>query len=340
MNTSRLRIGVIGCGTISRNVHLPVLFAIPGVELAWIADTNWLAGHSLSRSSGIPFHPISPSKIDLPFADMVVFAIPNGAREAYYDYFMTNREVGLYIEKPFAKSIAEHTRIVGDRAPWQVAVGLDRRSFGLTRLVKELFFHRPFGKPLSIKIESGGLGRVLVGDSFMANSSLAGGGALYQMGVHFLDAVLFASCAEDVVLRGGRMIAYDGMDVHVEGHLNLMLSPVERLPLAILVTQLQIANNRTEIAFEGATVSFSVMYGERWLQVTPRHPGSTSWKLVPEVSTGPLDMFAAFGLHWTNVIEAYRTRTENYTSASQALLTSKAMELLYSIPAEGDCRDG
>jgi predicted dehydrogenase len=215
---------------------------------------------------------------------------------------------------------------------------LDRRSFGLTRLVRELFLHRPFGKALSIKIEFGGLGRVLIGDSFMSNSSLAGGGALYQMGVHFLDAVLFASCAEDVELRTGRMITAHGMDIHVEAQLDLILSPAERLPLAILVTQLQVANNRIEIAFEGAMVSFSIMYGERWLQVTPRHPGSSRWKLVPEVTTGPLDMFASFGLHWTNVIEAFRTRTENYTSASQALLTSKAMELLYSIPAEGDCQ--
>jgi len=339
MNPSKLRIGVIGCGTISRNVHLPVLFAIPDVELAWIADTNQLSGHSLSRASGIPFHPISPSQIDLPSADMVVLAIPSGAREAYYDYFETNREVGLYIEKPFAKSIAEHTRIVGDRAPWQVAVGLDRRSFGLTRLVRELFYHRPFGKPLSIKIEFGGLGRVLIGDSFMGNSSLAGGGALYQMGVHFIDAALFASYAEDVELRDGRMIFAQGMDIDVEGHLDLMLSTDEKLPLSILITQLQVANNRTEIAFEGATVSLSLMYGERWLQVAPRHPGSPRWKLVPEATTGPLDLFASFGLHWTNVIEAFRTRTENYTSASQALLTSKALELLYSIPAEGDCQD-
>lgn len=336
MNNSRIRIGVVGCGTISRTVHLPVLFAIKDVELAWIADTNLSCGHSLSHASGLPFHRICPSKIDLPSADIVVLAIPNGARDAYYDYYRKHREVGLYIEKPLARSIAEHARIVSDRPPWRVAVGLDRRSFGLTRLVRELFLHRPFGKPHSIKIEFGGLGRVLIGDSFMSNLSLAGGGPLYQMGVHFLDAALFASCAEDVELRTGRLITTRGMDTHVEAQLDLMLSPAERLPLAILVTQLQETNNRTEIVFEGAIVSFSIMYGERCLQVTPRHTGSSRWKLVPEVTTGPLDMFASFGLHWINVIEAFRTSTENYTSASQALLTTKAMELLYSIPAEGD----
>lgn len=337
MKTSRLRIGVIGCGTVSRNVHLPVLFATPGVELAWLADTNKLSGQSLSRASGIPFHHIAVAKVDLPPADMVVFAIPSGAREAYYDYFEKYPEVGFYLEKPFAKSIAEHIRIIGNRAPWQVAVGLDRRSFGLTRLVRELFLHRPFGKPLSIKIEFGGLGRFLIGDSYMSDSVLAGGGMLYQMGVHFLDAALFASRAEDVELRTGRMIVANEMDIHVDAQLDLILSATERLPLSILVTQLQATNNRIEIGFEGATVSFSIMYGEQSLLVTPRHSRVSSWKLMPEAETGPLDVFASFGLHWKSALEAFRTRTENYTSASQALLTSKAMGLLYSIPAEGDC---
>jgi predicted dehydrogenase len=311
-----------------------VLLATPEAEVAWIADVNLVTGQSLSRASGVPFHAITPSNIDLPFADIVVLAVPNGAREAYYDYFDNNDEVGLYIEKPFARSIAEHARIVTNRAPWQVAAGLDRRSFGLTRLVRELFLHRPFGSPISINIEFGGLGRVLTGDSYMANPAIAGGGTLYQVGVHFLDAALFASYAMEVTLRSGRMIATDGMDTHVEGCLDLTLNSGETLPLTILVTQFQVTKNCIEIAFDGATVSFSIMYGERWLQVTPRSGGTAGWKLGPELSTGPLDVFASFGLHWRNVIEGFSTQTENYTSASQALLTTKAMELLYAIPPE------
>lgn len=337
MEKLNIRIGVIGCGTISRNVHLPVLFALPGVELAWIADTNEATGRSLSRASGIPFCHISPSDIVLPVADIVLIAVPNGVREAYYQYFEGNRDIGLYIEKPFAKSIAEHNRILRDRAPWQVAAGLDRRSFGLTRLVRDLFIHRPFGGPLSMNIEFGGLGRVLIGDSFMSNATLAGGGSLYQMGVHYLDSALFASCAEDVELRTGRMITDHGMDIHVEGCFDLRLGASESMPLSILVTQLQAANNRIEILFEGAKVSFSIMYGGDSLSITPREPGSAKWKLVPDSMAGPLDTFASFGLHWTNVIEAFRIRRENYTSASQALLTTKAIELLYSLPAENAC---
>jgi predicted dehydrogenase len=331
---SKIRVGVIGCGSISRNVHIPVLSALPGVELAWIADTNKSVGSALSRISGIPFHHLSVDKIDLPAADIALLAIPNGVRPPYYEFFEGNHEIGLYIEKPLARSVEEHNRIVRNRAPWQVAVGYDRRSFGLTRLVRELFLHRPFGKPLSIKIEFGGVGRVLIGDSFMADSSLAGGGSLYQMGVHFLDAVLFASDPSDVELRTGRMITANRVDIHVQGTLDLRLSPTDLVPLTILVTQLQPANNRIEVAFERAMISFSIMYGERFITVTPRQSDACKWRLTPEVTTGPMDMFASFGLHWTNVIEAFRTRQTNYTNASQSLLTTRAMELLYSIPAE------
>jgi predicted dehydrogenase len=284
--------------------------------------------------SGLPFHHLHSESLDLPSAEIVLLAIPNGVRDPYYLFLEEKNDIALYIEKPLAKSVKEHNRILGSRAPWQVAAGYDRRSFGITRLASDLFLHQPFGRAVSVKIEFGGLGRVLIGGTFMSDPALAGGGTLYQMGVHFLDAVVFASSATDVELRTGRLITANGMDVHVEGNLELRLSPTDILPLSILVTQLQAANNRIEIAFERATVRFSIMYGERSLRVTPNQADSSDWTLVPDVTTGPLDMFASFGLHWTNVIEAYRTRKPNYTSASQTLLTTKAMELLYSIPAE------
>ena len=338
LQESRVRIGIIGCGTISRNVHVPVLLALPLVELVWLADTNKLVGDSLSRASGVHFHHVSPATIELPSADMIVIAIPNGARPAYYEYLAGRKEIGLYVEKPFARSVAEHGRIVSGRYPWQVAVGLDRRSFGLTRLAKELFQHLPFGNPLSMTVEFGGLGRVIVGDSYMADASLAGGGDLYQMGVHFLDAALFASGAVDAQLRRGRLITSRELDIHVEGHLSLTLANRATLPLSILVTQLQAATNLIQIVFERATVSFSIMYGQRGLHVSSQSNGSAHWTLVPEATTGPLELFASFGLHWTNAIKAFRTRTENYTNASQALLTSQVLELLYAIPPETDLR--
>jgi len=337
MPERQMSVGIIGCGTICRNVHLPVLSALPAVKVAWIADVNVKAGQSLSYSSGIPFHLISLPDISLPAADIVVLAIPNGIREPYYTYLESVPATCLYVEKPFAKTFAEHIRITRGRAPYQVAIGLDRRSFALTRLAQELFIQRPFGEVVSIDIKFGGLGRVLIGDSFMHDASLAGGGALFQMGVHFIDAVLFASNARDVQLQKGRLIMARGLDVHVEAQLGISLASEKVVPLTITITQLQAVTNSITIAFERAEVSFDIMYGgNHWLTVTPRSSQEHRWRLAPEPRTGPLDLFSSFGMHWQSAIHAFRSHTENYTSASQAVITSKTLELLYSIPREID----
>jgi predicted dehydrogenase len=332
MIETRFRIGVVGCGTISRNVHLPVLLALPEVQVAWVADRNVTVGSALARDAGVPFHALDPSRVELPPTDIVVLAVPNGARPAYYDYLARQPEVGVYVEKPFARSVEEHLEIASARTPSHTAVGLDRRSFGITRLARQVFERRLFGAPLSMRVEFGGLG-VVVGDTFMADAALAGGGRLYQMGVHFIDAVLYACDARDVSLHGGRLMAHRELDVHVEAELAVTLPDESIVPFNVTVTHLQRVSNRIQIEFERASVGFSIMYGEHALHVEPRG-GASSWALAPSPETGPLDLFASFGLHWRNAITAYRTGVENYTSAGTTLLTSKAIELLYSIPAE------
>lgn len=329
-----IRVGIVGCGVITRNVHIPVLLALPNVKLMWMADVNTTSGAALSRASGIRFHPIRAENVDLPEADLVALAIPNGARPIYYEHLSKRPAVGLYVEKPLARSIAEHRYITGGRPPSHVAVGLDRRSYAVTRAACELFQYLPFGAPLSASLQYGGLGGLQTGGSYMADPAMAEGGTLYQVGVHFLDAIVFASRAVDVSLVTGHQIQFSGLDIHIDGQLSLELHDGSHIPLDVVVTQLRPVTNRVQIVFERATVRFSVMYGTTSLEIVSRDDDQVNWKLTPRDGLGAMEMFASFALHWTNVIDALRTGRENYTSASQAMLTTKALELLYSLPCE------
>ena len=40
MSLKRLRVGVIGAGSIANNIHLPCLSALDNCELAWICDLS------------------------------------------------------------------------------------------------------------------------------------------------------------------------------------------------------------------------------------------------------------------------------------------------------------
>jgi predicted dehydrogenase len=302
--------------------------------VAWLADVNAPVGSRLSRACGVRFQRISNDVVDLPDADLVVLAIPNGVRGPYYEYLDTRTESALYVEKPLARSVSEHRRIADPRLPSRVAVGLDRRSYAVTRAAGELFEHRPFGVPVSASFEFGGPGGLQTGSGYMAKPAIAGGGLLYQVGVHFLDAILFASQAIDVRIVSGHKIEASGLDIHVEAQLSVELSDRSHFPLNVLVTQLGPVSNQIEVVFERAVVTFSVMYGTNFLNVSPRDNTHVGWTLIPREGVGAMEMFASFALHWTMAIDALRTGRENYTSASHVLLTTKALELLYSLSSE------
>jgi predicted dehydrogenase len=326
-----IRIGIVGCGTITRNVHLPVLLSLSDVRIAWLADIRREAGESLSRAAGIRFHQVK-SGLDLPDCDVVLLALPNGARKTYFDAICQRPDVGLYVEKPFARSLREHEGYVAGKKPWQVAVGLDRRSFALTQMAREIFDARPFGNPQSIRIEFGGLGRVLVGESYMANAALAGGGTLYQMGVHLLDAALFASGATNVSSRSGRLVMAQGLDVHVEAELLTTLSNGDVLPMHVRVTQLGEVDNLVTFEFERATVQMSILYGAKSLGILPR--GSREgWVMAPVPGYDfSLNVHATFAMHWLTAIRALTEKTPNYSSACQVTVTTQALEVLYATP--------
>ena len=326
-----MRVGVIGGGTISRNVHVPVLLAMPEASVAWIADTR-VEARALADWSGARFHHVRGERLDLPPADMVLLAVPNGARAPYYEH-LAGAGYGVYVEKPFARSRSEHALYAQGFNPGRIAVGLDRRSFGLTRLARRLFRQRPFGAPLSIRVEFGGLGRVLVGDSYMSDAQLAGGGALYQMGVHFIDAALFAADARDVTGGHGLLTISHGLDAHVEGSLDVELADGQSVPLQVLVTQFAAADNRVTFEFEHAAAALSIAYGVSSIEVTPTS-GDGKFQVSPDDAAWPLDVFASFATHWRAAFRAFRTGEENYTSAGRTILTTKALELLYALPVE------
>jgi predicted dehydrogenase len=71
---ARWAVGVIGCGNIVQNVHLPVLLNLDEVRVAWMTNIDKKKGMELSKVSGIPFYDFNE---ELPeFEGAGVAAIP------------------------------------------------------------------------------------------------------------------------------------------------------------------------------------------------------------------------------------------------------------------------
>ena len=99
MGTARdrtLSVGVVGAGEIARIAHLPVLAAMPEVSLAWIADRDPERARVLAQGFGARALPLPGDLTRLPEADVVLLALPYGARAAYYEALAGRDSALLY----------------------------------------------------------------------------------------------------------------------------------------------------------------------------------------------------------------------------------------------------
>jgi predicted dehydrogenase len=325
-----LTVGVIGCGAIVRNVHLPVLLSLPEVEVAWLTDQDASKARGLSAASGVAALKLPDDLAELPNTDVLLLAIPNGARPPYLDLIRKGIAQCAYVEKPFARSRKEHEFLVRGLEDWQVAVGLDRRSFGLTRLAMQVINEKLFGPLNEVRFEFGGLGRILTAGGYLGDPRLAGGGIMYQMGVHYIDSILFITKAEDVCIQTGVMEVEDGLDIHTEADLMLTFGDKRQIPFHVLTTTLKRTNNRIALMFDRARVRFTPAYGDPQLEVLG-HAGEIIGYLRPTASHGPLSTHASYAAHWQRALESFTKRAANETSASACRLTTKALETLYGL---------
>lgn len=325
-----LKVGIVGCGTIVRNVHLPVLLSLPRVEVAWLTDKDASKARALEAASGVAAVILPQQLSRLPKTDLLLLGIPNGPRPPFMDLIRQGLARCAYVEKPFAKSIEEHEFLTRGLEAWQVAVGQDRRAFGLTRLAREVVEKQIFGHLRSVRFEFGGLGRILTGGGYLGNAQLAGGGILYQMGVHYIDSILFITKARHVSLESGVMEVEDDLDIHTEADLVLTLEDGGEVPFHVLTTTLEKASNRIELVFDRAQVHFVPAYGESKLAVLT-HSGGIIGYLHPTPKHGPLNVHASYAAHWGRFLEAVAQRTPNETSAVTCRLTTMVLEALYSL---------
>lgn len=85
----QLTLGIIGAGDIVAKAHLPTISTLEDVSVSWIADRDLQKARSLGRAFGINGCLAVESERELPMADVVLLAVPYGARDEFYSYLKT-----------------------------------------------------------------------------------------------------------------------------------------------------------------------------------------------------------------------------------------------------------
>ncbi|MGH0028191.1 MAG: Gfo/Idh/MocA family protein [Myxococcota bacterium] len=143
-----LRVGLVGCGAVARDVHLPALEGLDGVEVTGIADADRERARALAEEFGVPFFADASSLLKDGAPDVVhVLTRP----ESHAELATAALEAGCHVlvEKPFVYSSAEARTVL------ELARSRSRRVS-----VVHNYLHHPSVALLRERVAEGDVGEV------------------------------------------------------------------------------------------------------------------------------------------------------------------------------------
>jgi predicted dehydrogenase len=331
MSTSNpFTLGIIGAGNVVSANHLPVLKAMSDVQVSWITDKDHRRANRVAQAYGITDRNLEGGFDDFPKTDAVLLAIPFGVREPYYSV-LAERGDAVYVEKPFARTVGDHRRLCASFADYQLACGLNRRAWGIVQFCRRIIDTRLFGKIRHVRFGFGSAGGITAGGLYTADPAIAGGGMLFETGVHGIDTILYCLDAQSARLTSGKLIMDRGHDIHCEAIVSIENPDGDWIPFEIEVSRLKNTIERVELHFDNCMATFG-LFGSPELRVQSTN-GKLQSVLTDRTNLYPFTWNQTLGEFWKAFLGGLEAHQANYTSANQSILTTDFVEQLYGLAA-------
>lgn len=192
MRATPFRLGLIGAGAVTREMHLPGALASERLVVAALVDPVLPRAERLARDFGI--NPKIAARVEdvIQDVDGVMIATPNNTHR---DIAVACLDAGVpcLIEKPLATTISDAEAIcaAADRSRKVAAVGYTTRFRDEVVLLKELLDSRYFGAVKRFHYQEGTMGGWTPASGFTTDRAATGGGVLVTTGTHFMDRMLY-----------------------------------------------------------------------------------------------------------------------------------------------------
>jgi predicted dehydrogenase len=187
-----VRLGIVGCGAIVREAHLPVINADHRVRVTMLCDRDRSNATHTALASGIKAA-ITTDLAELAGkVDAAIVAVPPRFHAPVAIQLM---EMGIDVlcEKPLAITVADGRRMVeaARNTDRLLAVALMMRFFPHNRWLADLVEDGEIGEVHELIVEDGApLDWPMASNSYFDRTA-TGGGVLFDSGVHLLDRVLW-----------------------------------------------------------------------------------------------------------------------------------------------------
>src|SRR6202162_6225233 len=196
--SAKLRLGFVGCGRATQNLHLPVFRHLADWEVIAAADTDEGRLNAAANRFGIPRRHLGyQSLLADPEVDVVAVCVPpNVHAKVALAALAAGKHV--FIEKPLAVSLQECDQLVehAARSPRNVMVGFNLRWHRLIRSGRKLIQDGALGELEFIRTAFTTGGKLQPGSPEWSSWRTPGGGVLFDLGVHHFDLWRYLTGAE------------------------------------------------------------------------------------------------------------------------------------------------
>jgi predicted dehydrogenase len=333
------KVGIIGAGAIVESGHLPALKAIPGISVDWLYDVNPARGKLLSTMYEVPSISESTVQKAIESVDVCLLSIPYGVR---MDYIQKISSAGkaIYVEKPFALSVKEHNHYCSLFPPYKLSIGYQRRTYKFVKLLSSIVSSGMLGALKEVSIKQGYFS-LKGGKGYLADAKLSGGGVIIESAIHVLDQILLIAGATDVNVESANAIMRNGIDFD-SSFISGLTTTSGNVIVKAEVSALRNLQNGMLLEFENGTVSANIaadpevkFFDKRGMLQDITFNYSDRDEFISAAST----VAQAFVVFWSDFFIALEKQLPNYTSGTNALLTTKWAEEIYSKIAENADRD-
>ena len=224
---AKIKVGVIGCGTIANSAHIPAYLKNEEAEIRYFCDIIPERAEKAVKDYGCgvavtDYHDV----INDPEIDAVSVCTPN---KAHSEITIAALKAGKHVlcEKPAARTYAEVEQMqkTAEECGKILNIGVVNRFNDAVNKIRDLIKAGELGDVFHVYVSFRSHRSIpgLGGD--FTNSALAGGGVLIDWGVHFLDIVMYCTGDPTVSTVSSESFCRLGKDMKDYAFVNMWAGP-------------------------------------------------------------------------------------------------------------------
>lgn len=172
----KLKLGIIGCGTVAEKLHLPSIARCRDVQLTVVVDQNTERRRRLALRYNAPYEFEDYSDIGAR-AEAVIVALPNHLH-APVAIDLLRQGLHVLVEKTMALTVSDCDDMIEASVQNKavLAVGMIRRFYRATHYVKTALTNALLGRLIDVSVNEGSVLSWNAATNYMFQKSSSGGG--------------------------------------------------------------------------------------------------------------------------------------------------------------------